>query len=156
MSKRVLYVDRAPRDERELNMTHSVLLKLREKYDVKIQTDLDTDTIDLLAGEAKNNRAYDSLLTHVPFNRGSRASGDALVGLSEREFYEKIYSRSLSVLKKIKEDFSKMPILAYTGADNGAVMDRLLREVTDGVIFKSLECDIDAIKIGMALERLLA
>lgn len=154
MNKRVLYVDRTPRDEREANMTHGVLLKLQEKYDVEIQNDLDIGTVYLLNEKAKKNIDYDVLLTHVPYNKHT----DPLrfSHLNKREFYKEYYSMSLYILRSIKETYPKMPILAYTGADNDAEMKSLLGEVTNGVVFKSLSCDEDALKIGMALEKILA
>jgi len=155
MNKRVLYVDKSPRDEWTASMTNGVLLELRKKYDVEIQNDLSTGTVWLLNKEAKENRAYDALLTHFPFNRELRLGSPELAGLSPRAFYEKLYGGSRSVLKSIKEYHPKMPIVLYTGADNHAEMDRLLREVTDSIVSKTGEPLEDAMKIGMALERLL-
>jgi len=154
MNKRVLYVDRTPRDEREGKMTKGVLLKLQENYEIETQTNLSYETIYLLDEKAKKNRDYDVLLTHVPYNKHT----DPLrfSHLNKREFYKEYYSRSLDILRKIKETYPKMPILAYTGANNDAEMNSLLGEVTEGVVFKSLDCDEDALKIGMALEKLLA
>lgn len=153
--RRILYVDRAPKNERIADAMNNILAYLRREYNVEIQADLSRITIELINERAKKNEVYDALITHVPYSR-DLAESSSLLNLSTKGFYEKIYGGSMEILRRIRRDYPKMPIVAYTGADNNDDMANLLKEVADEAVFKSDEWESDAKQIEMNLEKLLA
>lgn len=151
--KRILYVDGSSCDEMFNNRKFGVLVNLRKIYDVEPHLDLNLRVVDLLAGTLANGVAYDALLTHVPFSRD--ISVFSLPPMDKTAFYECAYGDSLDILKKIRLDFPKMPIVAYTGADNVAELKDLVLQSVNEIVFKSGSVDNDSRLIESALVRLL-
>jgi len=142
--KLVLYVDKA-------NETREIIAReLGKKFELETRISFGSYISDLIEQRKKESKPYDSLVTHVPYNQGIDPMN--LDTSNQMKFYSDFYSRSLSSLRKIRENNPQMPIIAYTGTDDVAVMRILLLESVSEIVFKLNPLE-DALKLEEAINK---
>lgn len=131
-SKRILYVDSGI-DKRGMKIIANALLELGE---VTLMYGLSEKTIEIVQAALKD-QPFDAMVTHLPVL--SEETSSLVTGME--------YCSALSLVKKIRK-LSRMPIIVYTGAGEGAISDLLWdRSGADTLIEKSDHREEDGRKL---------
>jgi hypothetical protein len=130
------------------NAERNIERRLLTKFNLIPAWNLDESLLAKIESDKTEGTDPYALITHVP---PTQAESQHRKFEDTRSFYTRLYKQSIEILWAIKKANPLMPIIAYTGADNLAVVQYVFQQLgpINDIVFKSRpeEWEKDAIEL---------